>query len=206
MNRLRRKILAFAGALPTLSMASDHTSEVPQQLPDSDGRLVLSDFTGAVDYIFPGGGWRGFSDRVMGGISNAQLESSQVDDKNCLRLSGNVTRESNGGFIQMAFFFGRDYTQFDASLYKGIELLTYGNNEDYNLHVRTADCRSYSDSYRMTFFAENKWARTQIPWSAFTPNRVSAPLDASSLRRIALVGWMREFEADIALAQIALYS
>jgi hypothetical protein len=31
-------------------------------------------------------------------------------------------------------------------------------------------------------------------------------LDATRLRRIALLGWMREFQADIALAELALYS
>lgn len=206
MNRARRKLLALAGALPALSIAGGHGAGSSSAQPDSAGRLVLSDFRGASDYILPGAGWRGFSDRVMGGISNATLQASRIAEQNCIRLSGNVTRESNGGFIQMAFFFGRNYAEFDASDYKGIELLTYGNNEEYNVHVRTADCRMYSESYRTTFFAADEWQRVQLPWSVFTPNRLNAPLDNSALRRIALVGWMREFEADIGLAEIALYS
>jgi hypothetical protein len=39
-----------------------------------------------------------------------------------------------------------------------------------------------------------------------TRNDEPPVLDATRLRRIALLGWMREFQADIALAELALYS
>lgn len=183
-------------------MAVEH-----QKSPNTESaRRVLSDFTGEEPYVIEGAGWRGFSDRVMGGISDAQLEPSTVGGKSCARLTGTVTRESNGGFIQMAMYFGRGEAELDASEYRGLELLVYGNDEDYNVHVRTADCGWYDDSYRKTFFAPAEWQRVQIPWGDFEPNRVTAPLDSSRLTRIAILGWMREFEADIALAEIALYA
>ena len=78
--------------------------------------------------------------------------------------------------------------------------------EDNNLHVRTSDCRGHSESYRLTFFAKPEWQRMRIPWDALTANKVDAPLDSSTLQRIGILGWMREFEADIALAEISLYS
>ena len=106
----------------------------------------------------------------------------------------------------MALYFGRNYNEFDATGYKGIELLTFGNNEDYNLHVRTSDCGWHDESYRMTFFAQPEWQRLRVPWSALQANNVSSPLDPGRLQRIAILGWMREFQADIALAEIALYS
>ena len=140
----------------------------------------------------------------MGGISNAALSSSSIAGKNCIRLSGNVTRESNGGFIQMALYFKPN--DMDGSDYKGIELLVYGNNEDYNLHVRTSDCGWYDESYRMTFFAEPRWQRIQVPWEAFEPSSIKDPLNSARLQRIAVLGWMREFEADIALSEMSLYS
>ena len=55
-------------------------------------------------------------------------------------------------------------------------------------------------------FAGPEWQRVQIPWSEFAANRVSEPLDTRRLTRIAILGWMREFQADIALAEIALYA
>lgn len=199
MNPYRRSLVAAAGAASVVPLLNSWASPIPR-----NEQLVLSNFPNG--YMHPGAAWRGFSDRVMGGISNAELNSTSVAGKNCIRLSGNVTRESNGGFIQMALYFGRSYDELDGSNFKGIELLVYGNNEDYNLHVRTSDCNWYEQSYRMTFFAEPTWQRLRVPWDAFEPNRVNASLDSSRLQRIALLGWMREFTADIALAEIALYS
>ena len=201
----RRTLLALAGLAPFMrwskTMAAKHEIS-----PDTEStRLVLSDFTGDEPYVVEGAGWRGFSDRVMGGVSNATFNLDTVAGKSAARLTGTVTRESNGGFIQMALYFGRNEAELDASGYRGLELLVYGNNEDYNVHVRTADCGWYDDSYRTTFSAAPEWQRVQIPWSDFKPNRVTAPLDSSRLTRIAVLGWMREFEADIALAELALY-
>lgn len=152
-----------------------------------------------------GGGWRGFSDRVMGGVSNAELVQAEVAGKDCLRLTGNVTRERNGGFIQMAYFFGNNDASFDASDYRGIEMLVFGNNEHYNVHLRTEDCGWYDESYRFTFTAKDEWQRVQVPWSSFEGNGVKVPLDSSTLKRIAILGWMREFEADVAIAELSLY-
>ena len=74
------------------------------------------------------------------------------------------------------------------------------------MHIRTADCGWYDQSYRKTFFAKPQWQRIRIPWAEFEANGVTDPLDSSRLNRIAILGWMREFQADIALAEIALYS
>jgi hypothetical protein len=205
VNTYRRSLIAAAGAAtvaPLLESLAEPTLQDGKSL--AANKLMLSSFTNG--YMLPGAGWRGFSDRVMGGISNAELDSATIAGKNCIRLTGNVTRESNGGFIQMALYFGPDYDEFDGSAYQGIELLVYGNNEDYNLHVRTSDCGWHDESYRMTFYAEPTWQRIRIPWEAFEANNVDAPINSAHLQRIAILGWMREFEADVALAEISLYN
>jgi hypothetical protein len=95
---------------------------------------------------------------------------------------------------------------FDASAFAGLELLVYGNDEDYNVHLKTADCGWHSESYRTTFRALPRWQRLRLPWSAFRPNEIETPLDPGRLQRIALLGWMREFTVDLALAEGALYA
>jgi hypothetical protein len=198
MNHYRRSLVAAAGAATVAPLLHGMAGAATPQ----SKKLVLSDFSSG--QMHPDISWRGFSDRVMGGISNAALGSASIAGKNCIRLSGNVTRESNGGFIQMALYFKPN--DMDGSDYKGIELLVYGNNEDYNLHVRTSDCGWYDESYRMTFFAEPRWQRIQVPWEAFEPSGIKDPLNSARLQRIAVLGWMREFEADIALSEMSLYS
>jgi hypothetical protein len=205
VNTYRRSLIATAGAATMAPLLESWADTAPQASKSSAAdKLMLSSFSNG--YMLPGAGWRGFSDRVMGGISNAEMESATIAGKNCIQLTGNVTRESNGGFIQMALYFGRDYDELDGSAYKGIEILVYGNNEDYNLHLRTSDCGWHDESYRMTFFAEPAWQRMRIPWEAFEANKVVAPLNSSHLQRIAILGWMREFTAAVALAEISLYS
>ena len=152
MNTYRRSLIAAAGAASLAPLvnrwAKAAQPEITSSQTDQAKNLVLSNFTNG--YMRPGAGWRGFSDRVMGGISNAELDSATIAGKSCIRLIGNVTRESNGGFIQMALYFGRNYDELDGSAYKGVELLVYGNNEDYNLHIRTSDCGWHDESYRTT--------------------------------------------------------
>jgi len=46
--------------------------------------------------------WRGFSDRVMGGVSRETVSHEVIDGECCVRLTGEVRLDNNGGFIQMA--------------------------------------------------------------------------------------------------------
>jgi len=169
-------------------------------------RLVLSSFGGDREVLAPDARWRGFSDRVMGGVSDATFGRATVAGRPCIRLAGRVTRDNGGGFIQMALDLGTRAGDFDASGYAGVELLIHGNDEDYNCHVRTADCGWYDQSYRASFRAATGWHTIRLPWTAFVPNDLKVPLNPARIQRIALLGWMREFTADIALAELSLYS
>ncbi len=204
MTIKRRSLVALAALSPIMNwnrvMAASENSA-----PEDNSKLVLTDFTRDEVYHIGDSSWRGFSDRVMGGISDASFGGDNIAGKKCARMTGNVTRESNGGFIQMAMAFGRRDAQFDASGYDGLDILVYGNNEDYNVHIRTADCGWYDQSYRMTFFAKPEWQSIRIPFDEFEASGMKAPLDVSTISRIAILGWMREFKADISLAEISLY-
>lgn len=169
-------------------------------------RLVLSTFEGTDNVLAPGIQWHGFSDRVMGGMSDAEFGIGEVAGRRCMRLAGRVTREGGGGFIQMALDLGTRKSPFDASAYAGVEWLVHGNDEDYNCHVRTADCGWYDESYRATIRLASTWQRVRLPWTDLVPNGELPRLDTSRLERIALLGWMREFQADVAVAELALYA
>lgn len=202
MKRTRRTLVAMLALAPAARWPTALAAEaaaVPEQ------RLILSNFEGEGEVLVAGSRWRGFSDRVMGGVSDAAFSRAIVAGKTCIRLTGRVTRDSGGGFIQMALDLGTRGAGFDASAYAGLEFLVHGNDEDYNVHIRTADCGWYDDSYRATFRAEPRWQRLRLAWGDFKGNGVSVPLDAGHLQRIAWLGWMREFTADLALAEVALY-
>ena len=170
------------------------------------GSLLLDDFEGNAAREKSGVSWQGFTDRVMGGRSDSEVGIDVIAGKSCARMTGTVTRRNGGGFIQLAMYFDRGSGMLDASAYKGISLLVYGNNEDYNLHLQTSDARWYDSSYRTTFRATPEWTRVNLPWSAFLPNNIPERMRTQDITRIGLLGWMREFEADIALGEISLYS
>ncbi len=202
MTVLRRSLLHFAGLMPVMFMRPARATR-----PGSAGEyFVLDDFAGDAARRRSNVSWNGFTDRVMGGRSDIEVGLDEVAGKTCARMTGTVTRRNNGGFIQMAMYFDRGRGTFDASAYRGISLLVYGNDEDYNLHVQTEDAAWYDSSYRTTFRAGPRWTRVNVPWEAFEASNMPPVLRASAITRIGLLGWMRQFEADLSLAEIALYS
>lgn len=155
--------------------------------------------------VFPSSAWRGFSDRVMGGVSRETVSREVIDGQPCTRLTGDVRLDNNGGFIQMAMDLAPDGETLDASAFAGIALLVRGNGETYGAHLRTTDAARPWESYRATFCAEPLWRDIRIPFADFQPYRLSAPLDLTGLRRLGLVAIGRAFHADLAVATAALY-
>jgi hypothetical protein len=203
MNPRRRLLVTLAGLAPAYPALR---ALAAGEAPVAEQRLVLSSFEDGREFLASNARWRGFSDRVMGGVSDATFGRATVAGKSCIRLAGRVTRDSGGGFIQMALDLATRDRDFDASAYAGVEFLVHGNDEDYNCHVRTADCGWYDQSYRATFRVAPRWQTIRLPWTGFTPNDLKVPLNPAKIQRIALLGWMREFTADIALAEMALYA
>lgn len=149
--------------------------------------------------------WRGVSDRVMGGVSEASVTRERMDGRESLRLTGDVRTENNGGFIQAALNLAEDDNGLDASGFKGLRIIVRGNGETYSLHLRTPDTIRPWQSYRSRFETGTDWRAVDLPFSAFTPYRIDTPMDTSRLRRLGLVAIGREFRADLAISRIAFY-
>jgi hypothetical protein len=172
----------------------------------SASNLLLDDFRRDDLVSALGTRWRGFSDRVMGGVSRESVVPDEIDGRRCLRLTGAVRLDNDGGFIQMALDFAPDGATLDASAYRGLSLEIRGNGESYGLHLRTADCVRPWQSYRAGFIAQPRWRAIKIPFRSFVPHRLTAPLDIRRLRRVGLVAIGRPFEADLAVSALALYT
>jgi len=170
----------------------------------SDTPLIIDDFRHGGLHAAIGTDWRVMTDTVMGGISDGRIEPTVIAGRPCLRLSGAVSLENNGGFVQASLDLGPSGA-LDASGYDGIELDVYGNDERYNLHLRTADTRIVWQSYRAGFHAGPRWQTVRLPFAAFQPYRISQPLDLKTLRRLGLVAIGREMRADLCVARIGLY-
>ena len=168
-------------------------------------QMLIDDFSDAGLMSKLGTRWRGVSDQVMGGVSQATIAHETVDSRSCLRLSGDVRLDNNGGFIQAALALAPTDGLIDASEFAGIRLTVRGNGEQYSVHLRTPDNVRPWQSYRAHFNAEQEWRTLDIPFSQFTPYRLSAPLDVSRLRRIGLVAIGRAFRADLTVCELGFY-
>jgi hypothetical protein len=166
---------------------------------------LIDDFLNP-DLLSPlGSRWRGVSDRVMGGISEASVTHAVLDGRACIRISGDVRLENNGGFIQAALDLAPSGDTLDASDYTGLRLVVRGNGQRYSVHLRTPDNVRPWQSYRAHFTARPSWETVELPFHAFTPHRLETPLDTSQLRRIGLVAIGRAFHADFAVSELSLY-
>ena len=170
----------------------------------ADDLLIIDDRrTGNLDSTL-GTSWRMFTDGVMGGVSSGTLTLASIDNRDCLRLQGDVRLENNGGFVQAALDIEKTAAA-DASAFTGIVIDVYGNDEAYNLHLRTDDLWLPWQSYRATFQAPPGWQTLQLPFAEFSPYKTRSALDVTELERIGVVAIGRAFTADLCIGRLAFY-
>ena len=61
------------------------------------------------------------------------------------------------------------------------------------------------DRHRARFVAGEGWREVRLPFAAFEPHRLDAPLDLTRVRRLGIVAIGRAFTADVTVAALALY-
>ena len=79
------------------------------------------------------GSWRYIADDVMGGISSGKVEFINIDGNSNILLTGNVSTENNGGFIQIR----KELKDINLSNAESIRIVARGNNEKYYIFLRT---------------------------------------------------------------------
>jgi len=151
-----------------------------------------------------GNQWRLITDGVMGGVSEGQLTVDNIDGRYCLRIQGDVRLDNNGGFVQAAVDLARKNIDNIAD-YTGLMLEAYGNDQQYNIHLRSDDIWLPWQSYRASFTAVPEWQTIYLPFADFTPYRIRKALNITKLKRIGLVAIGREFSADLCISKVALY-
>ncbi len=148
--------------------------------------------------------WAFFTDGVMGGLSEGKAIISNVEGKNCYHMTGNVTTENNGGFIQIR---NQLKPTISTKEYEGIYLKVYGNNEDYSIHIRTALTLAPWQYYKYNFKTNNEWNEIRAPFNMFTRSNSYQPsqLIGQKIKSIGLVAGFKDFKADICLSEIGFY-
>ena len=167
--------------------------------------MLIDDFTNPDRMSALGTFWRPFTDQVMGGVSTASSKIETIDGRRALRLTGKVSLENNGGFVQVALPLTGTGAPLDVSAFRGIRAIVRGNGETYHLHLRTTTTTLPWQYYHAAFPAGPKWTTVELPFDKFVPAALKAKLDPARLLRIAVVASEKEFQADIAVSRIEFF-
>ena len=168
-------------------------------------RLLLDDFESQASAL--GTQWQGFTDRVMGGITDIDARIVQDDDGRYVRMSGDVSTANNGGFIQIRLELAGMFRSFDASGYEGVRLVARGLDSGYYVHIRTSNSRMPWMYFTAPVPVGEDWNEIFIPWESFRTGDYGnwGRLNTERLKSIALVAYGKDFEAQIDLLEIGLY-
>jgi len=167
--------------------------------------FLIDDFSNEKEISALGTEWRLFTDRVMGGVSDATFSIETIEGRRCLHVRGRVSLKNNGGFIQVALPLTRDNRQFDASRFKGIRVWARGNGKTYHIHLRTSQTRLPWQYYSAAFAAGNTWQVIELPFEWFKPENLKAQIDVRDLERIAIVAIGEEMDADVYISRLEFY-
>jgi hypothetical protein len=183
--------LLFFGILATASAAPD-------------GSFVIDDFSGEVSAL--GTRWQAFTDRVMGGRSDISAVIGETDEGAVLQMSGTVTTENNGGFIQVRLPMA-EAGSFDASEYTGVFLTLRGRGERFYVWLRTARTNRPWLHYSAELTVDDQWSRVELPFVRFEGERrlQGTTVDVEALRSVAVVAAEGNFNAALQLLEIGFY-
>jgi hypothetical protein len=172
-------------------------------MPETEN-LLIDDFCDDGEVSSYGTRWRGFTDRVMGGVSEMQAERVDTDRGPALRIAGRVRLDNNGGFIQARLPLNRDGRPLDASDFDAVRMLVRGTPGPYFLHLRTPDTKRPWQYYRAELPLAPDWSESTVPFAAFTGKSIRGRPDFSRIESIAVVAYGEAFDARIEVARIEL--
>ncbi|CAA6819355.1 MAG: Complex I intermediate-associated protein 30 (CIA30) [uncultured Thiotrichaceae bacterium] len=198
-------IVRLFGEIDQMPMRMDEMEEqamMKTETTSADG--IIDDLSRSDATSTLGGQWQMVSDQVMGGVSAGSMLVTEKAGKRCLQLQGQVSTENNGGFLQLALNLNQGKT-FNASAYQGIKMDVWGNEESYNLHLRTSSLWFPWQAYRASFTASPQWKTVTLPFSDFKGYKTSKRLNTSKLKRIGLVAIGKNYQADVCLGAIRFY-
>ncbi len=147
--------------------------------------------------------WDYVADTVMGGVSSGQVQFRSEGDVAFARLTGTVSTENNGGFIQ----FRRKLSDRPDEGVSGVRLLVRGNGEQYFVHLRTRGTVLPWQYYQAAFATSKDWAEVYLPLSGFKASGTilrAIPV-ADEITSIGVVAFGRDHEARVDVSEIGFY-
>ncbi len=147
--------------------------------------------------------WDYVADTVMGGVSSGAVQFSSEGDVAFARLTGTVSTENNGGFIQLR----HKLPERPDSSVSGVRLLVRGNGEQYFVHLRTRGTVLPWQYYQAEFATSDAWTEINLPLSDFKASGaiLRATPVADEITSVGVVAYGRDHEARVDVSEIGFY-
>jgi hypothetical protein len=147
--------------------------------------------------------WRFFTDQVMGGVSTGQVTILTEGDARFARMTGSVSTDNNGGFIQMR----ADLAEAAPPEAEGVRLIVRGNSQRYFVHLRTRGTRLPWQYYQAGFDVGPDWREVRLPFDAFTASGALLPGTPRPDRvsSVGVVAYGRDHAARIDVIEVGFY-
>ncbi len=148
--------------------------------------------------------WIFITDQVMGGVSTGKFIVEEIAGVKCYRMTGNVSTKYNGGFIQIRAKLSPEIKSKD---YDGIYVKVYGNEKNYNLHLRTGLTLAPWQYYSYTFSTTKNWSEIRAPFVQFKKSNFYQPKNilGQNIKSVGLVAGFDDYKSDICLSEIGFY-
>ena len=147
--------------------------------------------------------WKFIADTVMGGISSGELKFNSERGETFARMTGNVSTENNGGFIQFRMKMLSPLPQ-EA---RGLRVVVRGNDQRYFIHLRTKGTFLPWQYYQAEFEVSKKWTEVLLPFRDFKASnallkKTPYPRD---LRSIGVVAFGRDHKAEVEVLEVSYF-
>ena len=117
-----------------------------------------------------------------------------------------MSHNKRSAFIQAQLDLGsKKRKNFDAGRFDGIQLKVKGNGNQYAVHLKTANTWFGWEFYQAQFSTDGTWQQIKIGFEQFKPVSLKKSLNKTKLRRIAIVAFEKDSQADIFVDEIVFY-
>ena len=147
--------------------------------------------------------WELITDNVMGGVSFGKFDFIKDQNENFIRLTGFVSLENNGGFVQIR----KLLTKEENRIKDGIKIIARGNNSKYYIHLRTKYTLLPWQYYQAYFDVTENWKLVTLGLSAFKGSGIMLPntIKPEHIKSIAIVAFGREHKVKLDVNSINFY-
>ncbi|MBN42090.1 MAG: NADH ubiquinone oxidoreductase [Alphaproteobacteria bacterium] len=147
--------------------------------------------------------WEFIADTVMGGVSTGGVSFLQDDGETYARMTGDVSTQNNGGFIQ---FRAKLPSALPESAV-GLRIIARGNDQRYFIHLRTTGTLLPWQYYQAGFEVGRDWSEVRISFDNFkaSGSLLRALPKPENVKSIGVVAFGRDHQVKVDVSEVSYY-